>query len=171
MTQSNNQSPSPMDAYEKYIDEMARSIEENGPTFDEDTRECRLCGCTQYNACPGGCSWISDDLCSQCYEQNLLISNYLNSFVKINRPESKATPKMVLIENNQDNREAIHYLTCIVNREPHNPDTFTPGMKAFLDHCSKKTPGYLDITYLTEKCLDIEKDKHKFIDNSWVYQI
>lgn len=171
MTKSNNQSASSMDAYQKYIGEMARSIEENAPTFDEDTRECRLCGCTQFNACLGGCSWITDDLCSKCYEQNLLISNFLNSFVMITRPESKTSSEMVLIENNQDNREAIHYLTCIINREPHNPDKFTPGMTAFVDHCSKVTPGYLDITYLTTECLDIEKDKLKFIDNLWVYQI
>lgn len=27
---------------------------------------CRVCGCTQNNACPGGCSWIEPDLCSAC---------------------------------------------------------------------------------------------------------
>lgn len=29
-------------------------------------RMCRRCGCTQDVGCPGGCSWIEDDLCSQC---------------------------------------------------------------------------------------------------------
>lgn len=27
---------------------------------------CRICGCTHYFACDGGCSWIEDDLCSAC---------------------------------------------------------------------------------------------------------
>ncbi len=27
---------------------------------------CRVCGCTQDNACLGGCCWVEDDLCSQC---------------------------------------------------------------------------------------------------------
>lgn len=27
---------------------------------------CRVCGCTQWAACDGGCSWVEDDLCSEC---------------------------------------------------------------------------------------------------------
>jgi hypothetical protein len=30
---------------------------------------CRVCGCTNDNACPGGCSWIEPDLCSACAER------------------------------------------------------------------------------------------------------
>lgn len=30
---------------------------------------CRVCGCTQENACPGGCWWVEDDLCSSCCEK------------------------------------------------------------------------------------------------------
>jgi hypothetical protein len=29
-------------------------------------RACRECGCTDASACPGGCSWVADDLCSAC---------------------------------------------------------------------------------------------------------
>lgn len=29
-------------------------------------RACRECGCTDEDACPGGCAWIEPDLCSQC---------------------------------------------------------------------------------------------------------
>ena len=32
-------------------------------------RTCRVCGCTQYNACltiHGGCYWVEEDLCSEC---------------------------------------------------------------------------------------------------------
>ena len=27
---------------------------------------CSTCGCTEGDACPGGCSWLSDDRCSSC---------------------------------------------------------------------------------------------------------
>ncbi len=30
---------------------------------------CRVCGCTQDNACIGGCYWADTDLCSRCAEQ------------------------------------------------------------------------------------------------------
>lgn len=29
-------------------------------------RRCRVCGCTQLNACPGRCWWVESDLCSTC---------------------------------------------------------------------------------------------------------
>lgn len=29
-------------------------------------RQCRICGCTDQHACPGGCSWAAEDLCSRC---------------------------------------------------------------------------------------------------------
>jgi hypothetical protein len=36
-------------------------------------RTCRICGCTDLRACPGGCAWVADpqggDLCSACVEQ------------------------------------------------------------------------------------------------------
>ena len=29
-------------------------------------RVCRKCGCTELRACPGGCYWVAEDLCSRC---------------------------------------------------------------------------------------------------------
>lgn len=29
-------------------------------------RQCRVCRCTELDACPGGCHWVEDDLCSSC---------------------------------------------------------------------------------------------------------
>ncbi|PZS93767.1 helix-turn-helix domain-containing protein [Stenotrophomonas maltophilia] len=29
-------------------------------------RRCRVCSCTDLQACPGGCSWAGPDLCSGC---------------------------------------------------------------------------------------------------------
>jgi hypothetical protein len=31
-------------------------------------KKCRICGCTDEHACPGGCHWVEDDLCSRCDE-------------------------------------------------------------------------------------------------------
>lgn len=30
----------------------------------EEEQVCRVCGCTEDNACPGGCRWVENDLCS-----------------------------------------------------------------------------------------------------------
>lgn len=27
---------------------------------------CRVCGCSDLDACPGGCAWVAPDLCSAC---------------------------------------------------------------------------------------------------------
>lgn len=37
-------------------------------SYIESTGECRLCGCTDEAACPGGCVWATPaaDLCSRC---------------------------------------------------------------------------------------------------------
>ena len=32
-------------------------------------RKCRVCGCTWFHACPGGCYWVEPDLCSRCADQ------------------------------------------------------------------------------------------------------
>ena len=29
-------------------------------------RRCRVCGCTDEHGCEGSCTWVADDLCSQC---------------------------------------------------------------------------------------------------------
>jgi len=31
---------------------------------------CRVCGCTDEWACPGGCHWVEPDLCSACANGN-----------------------------------------------------------------------------------------------------
>ncbi|GBF35432.1 chromosome partitioning protein ParB [Desulfocucumis palustris] len=32
---------------------------------------CRVCGCTDDAACPGGCYWVEPDLCSRCAGENI----------------------------------------------------------------------------------------------------
>jgi len=42
---------------------------EKKKTDPKEEQKCRVCGCTENNACPGGCSWVEDDLCSACVDQ------------------------------------------------------------------------------------------------------
>lgn len=44
-------------------------IEQMDPDFFK--RKCRVCGCDWNHACPGGCSWVGDDLCSRCFQKML----------------------------------------------------------------------------------------------------
>lgn len=37
---------------------------------DEEIQKCRVCGCTYYTPCEGGCYWVEEDLCSKCAEVN-----------------------------------------------------------------------------------------------------
>lgn len=32
--------------------------------------KCKICGCTDDNACPGGCYWVEPRLCSACVNKN-----------------------------------------------------------------------------------------------------
>lgn len=36
-------------------------------------KSCKVCGCTEEMACPGGCHWVKDikggDLCSRCNDK------------------------------------------------------------------------------------------------------
>ena len=33
-------------------------------------RACRVCGCSDDWACPGGCAWAGPDLCTHCMEED-----------------------------------------------------------------------------------------------------
>lgn len=33
-------------------------------------RQCRVCHCSQEQACPGGCHWVDLDLCSACVDRD-----------------------------------------------------------------------------------------------------
>lgn len=38
------------------------------PCLFDGVRRCRVCGCTDDQACEGGCYWVEPDLCSACVE-------------------------------------------------------------------------------------------------------
>ena len=45
-----------------------RKLPNNEPELEADVvaRGCRMCGCTDCQACEGGCYWVEHDLCSRC---------------------------------------------------------------------------------------------------------
>lgn len=44
-----------------------RQFFRNGAPEDLDHEQvCMFCGCTDENACPGGCSWVAPNVCSSC---------------------------------------------------------------------------------------------------------
>lgn len=36
------------------------------PGFEDNGPHCQICGCSEFNACPGGCVWATPTLCSRC---------------------------------------------------------------------------------------------------------
>jgi len=58
------------------LDEVIERLERasaNAPTIRPDGKfvwtdegTCRVCGCTNERACPGGCVWAEPNLCSRC---------------------------------------------------------------------------------------------------------
>jgi len=49
-----------VEPYMKTIEEIVHPAEE---------QKCRVCGCTQERACPGGCYWVEPTLCSTCADK------------------------------------------------------------------------------------------------------
>lgn len=49
-------------------------------SIHDSEKKCRICGCDWFHACPGGCYWVKDDLCSACAEklENDLLSSEEN---------------------------------------------------------------------------------------------
>lgn len=43
---------------------------------NQDVRTCKSCGCTDLHACPGGCHWVTDDLCSNCVYKVIVEKGY-----------------------------------------------------------------------------------------------
>lgn len=60
-----------MKQYEDFVNEVLKDKEEGNQIFDEEEEiECRSCGCTWNNACPGGCYWVEANLCSNCVNED-----------------------------------------------------------------------------------------------------
>ena len=40
------------------------------PECQEDAQICRVCGCSNEDPCEEGCTWVEEDLCSACVNDN-----------------------------------------------------------------------------------------------------
>ena len=52
--------------------------------------ECKYCGCTDKQACTGGCSWAEDNVCSNCVCGTKTIKKELEAYL--------SDPEVVKIE-------------------------------------------------------------------------
>jgi hypothetical protein len=55
-----------VDATDEELDQISAAFIEIGVELYRRARVrcCRVCGCTEDNACDGGCTWIGEELCS-----------------------------------------------------------------------------------------------------------
>jgi protein gp37 len=55
---------------------------------EDGARACRVCGCTENNACEGGCWWVEDDLCSSCVGKEIPAGDRPVTFWKLGKRTS-----------------------------------------------------------------------------------
>jgi hypothetical protein len=67
---------------------------------------CRACGCTDARACPGGCSWVEPDLCSNCATAMAQLTAMADALVTLEVPMLTLT--------------AVHGNLCLALRHPKN---------------------------------------------------
>lgn len=53
----------------QWVTTMASGQSKSENPVTNEIRKCKICGCTDDVACPGGCRWIEIDLCSKCAEK------------------------------------------------------------------------------------------------------
>ncbi len=59
---------------ELVIDGMPAEFHEFFRQAADGVRVCRVCNCTDMRACPEGCEWVEEDLCSACAGVELVAS-------------------------------------------------------------------------------------------------
>lgn len=45
---------------------------------------CRVCGCTVADACPGGCAWTDEDICTVCAEAAAAVAEWTFAARRVN---------------------------------------------------------------------------------------
>ncbi len=59
-------------------------------------QKCRVCGCTQNRACPEGCWWVEEDLCSAC--DIIVIKKKVVTYVTSKQMITKYNPEVLAEE-------------------------------------------------------------------------
>jgi hypothetical protein len=70
--------------------------------MDKKENKCRVCGCTDSHACPGGCWWVQDDLCSSCADAFAKTADHL-----LNQIGSSFQISMIENETCEDNERVL----------------------------------------------------------------
>lgn len=60
-----------IEAQDQKMLERDRELEAKAKVGGATPGVCRVCGCTDECACPGGCSWVESDLCSACADREV----------------------------------------------------------------------------------------------------
>jgi len=65
-----NNKPIPLDPEPRPDGNIVSGWDGRARFLQRDVRQCKTCGCTETDACPGpeaqGCWWIGENLCSSC---------------------------------------------------------------------------------------------------------
>lgn len=64
-------------------------------------QKCKICGCTDYNACEGSCYWVAEELCSKCAD------GLINQNENLQQELSIANDKLKKIEEYIKNKQVI----------------------------------------------------------------
>lgn len=81
--------------------------------IEKDVRTCRVCGCTDDHACPGGCYWVEEDLCSECVEadEEDIVDLTVNTLIWCPATDVNYKPALQRATDEQL-REAIEIMKC-----------------------------------------------------------
>jgi hypothetical protein len=64
----------------------------------ETVRQCRICGCTDAEACAGGCSWSQPEICSTCAERQFRIDDQYLTTLREQEHAAKLQSSQVLAQ-------------------------------------------------------------------------
>lgn len=90
-------------------------------------RSCRLCGCTDNRACPGGCSWASERLCSACVPT---IDETITSLSLVSGTEH-ITEEQVIGWNIDQRADAFNWAMSVHFNAGDNDDVVVPERPVF----------------------------------------
>lgn len=82
-------------------------------------RACRVCGCTEQAACPGGCAWVEADLCSAC--RALLArggeAELLRAYAEAHAGARRSDPRLALYWRRRETALRAHLVAALARAE------------------------------------------------------
>lgn len=75
-------------------------------------RRCRVCGCSDEQPCAGGCTWVSEDLCSACATPEAM--NFWEQLAVFEAQYSPDTPVVIWGPMGQREERPLIVARCFV---------------------------------------------------------